>query len=116
MAVRVPPHRPVDVHVLDKQGHEQIQEEQELKQQAAVQRELGDPRVPDRLRSDEGREGGRGQTHRVTAPERGHPHMNTNGQGGRCLGAVTTAVRATNRERKKNLQASGSLALFLSDT
>ena len=69
MAVWVPPDRPVDVDVLDKQGHQQIEKEQELKQQAAVQGQLGDPRVADRLRSNEGRERRSGQTHRVTAPE-----------------------------------------------
>lgn len=42
MAVWVPPHRPVDVYILDKQGHQQIKKEQELKQQAAVQRQLRD--------------------------------------------------------------------------
>lgn len=31
MAVRVPPHRPVDVNVLNKQRHQQIEKEQELK-------------------------------------------------------------------------------------
>lgn len=72
MTVRIPPHCPVDVYVLDKQGHQQIEKEQELKQQAAVQRQLGDSRVADRLRGDEGRERGRRQTHRVTAPERRH--------------------------------------------
>lgn len=36
VAVWVPPDRPVDVDVLDKQGHQQIKKEQELKQQAAV--------------------------------------------------------------------------------
>lgn len=72
MAVWVPPDRPVDVYVLDKQGHQQVEKEQELKQQAAIQRQLGDPRVANRLWSDEGRERGRGQTHRVTAPERRH--------------------------------------------
>lgn len=72
MAVWVPPDRPVDVYVLDKQGHQQIQKEQELKQQAAVQRQLGNPRVTDRLRCNEGRERGGRQTHRVTAPERRH--------------------------------------------
>lgn len=70
MAVWVPPDCPVDVYVLDKQGHQQIKEEQELEQQAAVQRQLGDPRVTDRLRSNEGRKGGCRQTHRVTAPDR----------------------------------------------
>lgn len=54
MAVRVPPHCPVDVDVLDEQSNQQIEKEQELKQQAAVQRQLRDPRVTDRLRSDEG--------------------------------------------------------------
>lgn len=72
MAVWVPPDRPVYVDVLDKQGHQQVEKEQELKQQAAIQRQLGNPRVADRLWSDEGREGGCGQTHRVTAPERRH--------------------------------------------
>lgn len=72
VAVGVPPDCPVDVYVLDKQGHQQIKKEQELKQQAAVQRQLGDPRVTHRLRSNEGRERGGRQTHRITAPERGH--------------------------------------------
>lgn len=69
MAVRVPPHRPVDVNVLDKQRNQQVQKEQELKQQAAVQRQFGDPRVAHRLRSDEGRERGRRETHGITASE-----------------------------------------------
>lgn len=69
MAVWVPPDCPVDVHVLDKQGHQQIKEEQELKEQTAVQRQLGDPRVTNWLWGDEGRERG-GQTHRVTASDR----------------------------------------------
>lgn len=68
VTVRVPPDRPVDVDVLDKQGHQQIEKEQELKQQAAVQRQLRDPRVADRLWSNEGRERRGRQTHRVTAP------------------------------------------------
>lgn len=68
MAVWVPPDRPVDVYVLDKQGHQQIKKEQELKEQAAVQRQLGDPRVTDWLRGNEGRKRGGRQTHRVTAP------------------------------------------------
>lgn len=75
VAVRVPPHRPVDVYVLDKQGHQQIQEEQELKEQAAVQRQLGDPRVTHRLRNNEGRDRGRRLTHHVTAPEGTQPHL-----------------------------------------
>lgn len=43
VAVRVPPDCPVDVYVLDKQGHQQIEKKQELKQQAAVQWQLRDP-------------------------------------------------------------------------
>lgn len=74
VAVGIPPHRPVDVYVLDKQGHQQIKKEQKLKQQAAVQRQLRDPRVTDRLRSDEGRERRGRQTHRITVPERRHGH------------------------------------------
>lgn len=70
MAVWVPPNRPVDVDVLHEQGHQQIEKEQELEQQAAVQRQLGDPRVTHRLRGDERREGRGRQTHRVTAPAR----------------------------------------------
>ena len=70
MAVWVPPHRPVDVDVLDKQGNQQVKKKQELKQQAAVRGQLGNPRVTDRLRSDEGRKRRGRQTHRVTAPER----------------------------------------------
>lgn len=38
MAVWVPPHRPIDVDVLDKQGHQQVKKEQEFEQEAAVQR------------------------------------------------------------------------------
>lgn len=72
VAVWVPPNCPVDVYVLDKQGHQQIQKEQELKQQATVQWQLWDPRVTHRLRSNEGREGGGRQTDRITAPMRGH--------------------------------------------
>lgn len=68
VAVWVPPHCPVDVNVLDKQGHQQIEEKQEFKQQAAVQRQFGDPRVTHWLRSNEGREGGCRETHRSTAP------------------------------------------------
>jgi len=68
VAVGVPPHGAVDVDVLDEQRHQQVQEEQELKEQAAVQRELGDLRVADGLRGDEGREGRGRQTHGVTAP------------------------------------------------
>lgn len=69
MAVRVPPDRPVDVNVLDKQRNQQVQKEQELEKQAAVQWQFGDPRVAHRLRSDEGRERGRGETHGITASE-----------------------------------------------
>lgn len=54
VAIWVPPHCPVDVYVLDKQGHQQIEKKQELKQQTAVQWQLGDPRVTHRLRSNEG--------------------------------------------------------------
>lgn len=43
MAVGIPPHSPVDVDVLDKQGHQQVKKEQEFKQQAAVQWQLWDP-------------------------------------------------------------------------
>lgn len=69
MAVRVPPDRPVDVNVLDKQRNQQVQKEQELEKQAAVQWQFGDPRVPHRLRSDEGRERGRRETNGITASE-----------------------------------------------
>lgn len=67
MAVRVPPHSPVDVDVLHEQGDQQIKKEQELEQHAAVRRQLGDPGVTHRLRGDESRERRGGQTHRVTA-------------------------------------------------
>lgn len=69
MAVRVPPDRPVDVNVLDKQRNQQVQKEQELEKQAAVQWQFGDPRVAHRLRSDEGRERGRREAHGITASE-----------------------------------------------
>lgn len=71
MAVGVPPDCPVDVDVLDKQCHQQIEEEQELEEQAAVQWQFGDPRVAHRLRSDEGRERRRRETHGITDSERG---------------------------------------------
>lgn len=70
MAVRIPPHCPVDVDVLNKQRHQQIQKEQELKQQAAVQWQLRDPRVTHRLRSNEGRQRWSRQTHGGAAPVR----------------------------------------------
>lgn len=70
VAVGVPPDCPVDVDVLDKQRNQQIQKEQELEKQAAVQWQFGDPRVAHRLRSDEGRERGRRETHGITASER----------------------------------------------
>lgn len=69
MTVWIPPHRPVNVDVLHKQGHQQVEEQQELKEEAAVRRQLRDPRVTDRLRGDEGRDGGSRETHRGTAPE-----------------------------------------------
>lgn len=68
MAVGVPPHCPVDVDVLDEQSHEQIEEQEKLEQEAAVQGQLWDPRVSDRLWSDESRERGRRQTQRATVP------------------------------------------------
>lgn len=34
--VRIPPHRPVDVNILHKECHQQVEEEQELEEQAAV--------------------------------------------------------------------------------
>lgn len=74
MAVGVPPDRPVDVNVLDKQRNQQIEKEQELEKQAAVQWQIGDPRVAHRLRSDEGREGRCGETHGITDSERGRGH------------------------------------------
>lgn len=74
MAVRVPPDCPVDVDVLDKQRDQQIQKEQELEEQAAVQWQLGDPRVAHRLRRDEGRERRRRETHGITDSGRGGGH------------------------------------------
>lgn len=71
MAVRVPPDCPVDVNVLDKQRNQQIQKEQELEKQATVQWQFGDPRVAHRLRSDEGRERRRRETHGITDSEGG---------------------------------------------
>lgn len=71
MAVRVPPDCPVDVNVLDKQRNQQIQKEQELEEQAAVQWQFRDPRVAHRLRSDEGRERRRRETHGSTDSEKG---------------------------------------------
>ena len=50
----VRPESSVDVQVLDKQRHQEIQEEEELKQEAAVQWERRDPGVTDRLRGYEG--------------------------------------------------------------
>lgn len=68
VAVRVPPHGPVDVDVLHEESHQQVEEEQELKQQAAVQWKLRDTGVTYRLRRDQGREGRSRQSHRITAP------------------------------------------------
>lgn len=71
MAVRVPPDGPVDVDVLDKQRNQQIQEEQELEEQAAVQWQRWDSGVAHRLRRDEGRERRRREPHGVTDSGKG---------------------------------------------
>ena len=70
MPIGLPPHGPVDINllcvfvpvcvcasldvdVLNKQRHQQVKKEQELKQQAAVQWEFRDLGVTDRFRRDE---------------------------------------------------------------
>lgn len=70
MAVGIPPHSSVDVDVLHKQRHQQVEEEQELKQQAAVQRQVGDTGVTHWLWGDEGGQWRRWQPNRVTASKR----------------------------------------------
>ncbi len=67
VAVWRPPHRPVNVDVLNEERHQQVEEEQRLEQQVTVQRKIGNTGMTDRFRSDEGREG-RSQTHHPAAP------------------------------------------------
>lgn len=62
MDMRIPPHRPVDVNVLYKKRHQQVEEEQELEEQTAVQRKLGDAAVAHRLGRNQGRERGSRKT------------------------------------------------------
>lgn len=68
MAIRVPPDSFVDVYVLDEEGNQQVNEEQELEEQAPVQGELRDTTVADRLRGDEGGDRWGRQTDRSTVP------------------------------------------------
>lgn len=62
MDVRIPPHRPVDVNILHKECHQQVEEEQELEEQAAVQGKLGDTAVAYRLGRNQGGERGSRET------------------------------------------------------
>lgn len=62
MDVRIPPHRPVDVNILHKECHQQVEEEQEFEEQAAVQRKLRDTAVAHRLGRNQGGERGSRQT------------------------------------------------------
>lgn len=77
MDVRVPPHRPVDVNILHEERHQQVEEEQELKEQAAVQRKLGDAAVAHRLGRNQGGERGSRQTRRITASGMGRATHDT---------------------------------------
>lgn len=66
--VRIPPHRPVDVNVLHEECHQQVEEEQELEEQAAVQRKLRDAAVAYWFGRNQGGERGSRETWWVTAP------------------------------------------------
>lgn len=70
LAVGIPPHSSVDVDVLHKQRHQQVEKEQELKQQAVVQGEIWNTRVSNRLRCDERRQRWSRESHGVTVPWR----------------------------------------------
>lgn len=54
MVVWVPPHGLIDINILNKEGHQQVDEKEELKQKVPVYRQLRDSAVSHRLRGDQG--------------------------------------------------------------
>lgn len=68
MIVRVPPDSLVDVDVLNEEGYQQVDEEQEFKEEAPIQRQLRDAAVTDRLWSDQRCDGRRREADGTTIP------------------------------------------------
>lgn len=72
MIVWVPPDSLVDVDVLNEKGYQQVDEEQEFKEKAPIQRQLRDAAVTDRLWSDQRCDGRRREADGTTIPEETH--------------------------------------------
>jgi len=67
--VWVPPDSLVDVDVLNEEGYQQVDEEQEFKEKAPIQRQFRDPAVTYRLWSNQRCDRRRGEADGTTIPK-----------------------------------------------
>lgn len=68
MVVRVPPHSLIDVDVLDEEGHQQVDEKEELEKKAPVKRQVRDVAVAYRSWGDQGSDGRRREADGTSIP------------------------------------------------
>lgn len=75
MIVRVPPDSLVDVDVLNEEGYQKVDEEQEFKEKAPIQWQVRDPAVTHRLWSNQCCDRRRRQADGTTIPEADGHHL-----------------------------------------
>lgn len=74
MTVRIPPDGLVDIDVLNKEGHQQVDEEEKLEEKAAIQWQLRDPAVTHRFWGDQGCDWRSRKADGTTIPEKETHH------------------------------------------